>query len=52
MDKYTVLKIIGQGAYENVCKGKCNISGNTVAIKVIKNLTNKDYYYVQAIREI
>lgn len=51
-DRYTPLKVIGEGSYGKVVKASCKATGREVAIKFIEHVNLNEYDCVKAIREI
>jgi serine/threonine protein kinase len=51
-NQYNLESIIGEGSYGVVAKGYCKVTGQAVAIKLVKDFSKWEYDCVKAIREI
>ena len=49
---YSLLEHLGQGSYGQVVKAACKVTGETVAVKGIFDITDNEYDWVKIIREI
>ena len=52
MKRYEIKSFIGSGSYGSVVLAVCNISGQEVAIKMIKDFAKHDYDCCKIIREV
>lgn len=49
---YEPKKILGAGSFGTVCLSKCTYTGQTYAVKLIKNFAKHEYSLVKVVREI
>ena len=45
-EKYKILETIGKGSFGEVVKGRCRLTGQTVAIKCINDFDYSEYHCV------
>jgi len=50
--KYTIIRFLSKGSYGYVTKAKCKVSGQLVALKVMKARENGEYHFIKIIREV
>lgn len=51
-EKYKLLSFIGKGSYGQVVLARNKLTGEAVAIKMVKNFTKSEYATVKLLREI
>lgn len=49
---YKLKKVIGEGSYGKVVLGRCRITNEDVAIKLIEDISESEYTLVKALREL
>ena len=50
--KYEMVEVIGKGSYGCVSIGKCKVTGQIVALKVMVDQTSTEYEITKVLREI
>lgn len=50
--RYEIVELIGNGSYGVVSKGKCKVTGRSVALKILKSQPKMEYEIIKLLREL